>query len=526
MKRIIYIFTAITLMTIALSCDDFLEKNPPSVPSEAIFWQSEKDFNMAMAGIYGKLRHPFFNEMFLCFDNLTDNSFDKNGEGGAQYMMLGEIDPTSGGYVSDLFELSYSAIARVNQFIERLDAHKKKDISDEVRNNFMGQAKFFRAFYYMYLNLCYGDVPLITNTLSLEKQYIPVSPKEQVYAQIMKDFDEAINLLPDMTYSESKGHITKDAAKAFKAKIMLQHAYVNGVPNKAELQNILALLESIKGYSLQSNYSDLFESTTQENSPEIMFSVKNLAPSSCTGLDMKLTNWLHTCPLRNLIDEFELAGSGQWEGSVQASKINEDVINNPESPVDEQEAERAKLFVGRDSRLTRTVFHSLKPFPNLRYIAGETDYTGFGCYKYLKVPEKNDLLDGEVSDQDIIHMRYGYILLMIAEIENEVNGPTEKVYNAVNLIRNRAGQDNLLTGLSQTDMRLKIRHEWRVETAMEGLHYFEMKRWHTLESIENISDPKYTSYTPKFEEKFYFWPIPQGEIEKSGGILTQNPAYK
>ena len=61
---------------------------------------------------------------------------------------------------------------------------------------------------------------------------------------------------------------------------------------------------------------------------------------------------------------------------------------------------------------------------------------------------------------------------------------------------------------------------------MEGLRYFEMKRWHTLGDIVNISDPKYTDYKPNFQEKFYLWPLPQGEIEKAGGVLIQNPDYK
>ena len=55
--------------------------------------------------------------------------------------------------------------------------------------------------------------------------------------------------------------------------------------------------------------------------------------------------------------------------------------------------------------------------------------------------------------------------------------------------------------------------------------YFEMKRWHILDEIENIKDPKFVDYQPKFEEKFYYWPLPQSEIDKAGGILIQNPNY-
>lgn len=73
---------------------------------------------------------------------------------------------------------------------------------------------------------------------------------------------------------------------------MLQHAYNKGVPDKAELAKIITLLESIKGYTLQPKYDDLFKIEAQEASPEIMFSMKNLTPASCSQIDMYYTNWL------------------------------------------------------------------------------------------------------------------------------------------------------------------------------------------------------------------------------------------
>lgn len=525
MKKIISILFVTLIMLPTFSCSDFLDLNPTNQPSEETFWKTEADFNMALAGIYGQVRSQnTFNALYPLLDNLSDNSYDKNGEGGAQNICRGEVTPSSWGYIPDIFSFCYKVLSRTNLFIEQVE--NSSSLSDDSKERFMAEGKFFRAYFYTWLYLLYGDVPLVLNPLTLDEQYLPKEDAEIVYAQILADYDSAIKALPDVTYKEGNGHITREAVMAFKAKLILQHAYDKGVPNKEELKDVLRLLESIKGYSLQPEYSDLFKTETQEDSPEIMFSIKNLAPSSCTALDMYYTNWMHACPLRNLVDEFEIEGEGEWLGSPNAALINEDLINNPKVPVEEQEKERAKLFENRDKRLKATIFHSLKPFPHIRYIVGETDYTGFGCFKYLQDPViKGDLFDGEQSEQDMIHMRYGYVLLMIAEAENEVNGPTEKVYQAVNQIRQRAGQKELPRGLSQIEMRKKIRHEWRVETAMEGLRYLEMKRWHTLGDIVNIQDPKFTDYKPKFEERFYLWPLPQGEIDKAQGVLVQNPDY-
>lgn len=520
-KIIINILLAGALMASSSSCSDFLDLNPTSKPSDDTFWKTEKDFDLALASIYGQIReNEYFNDFYPLFDNLSDNSYDKNGCGNAQTICRGEIDPTTGGCIPDMFSKAYSAMARINKFIEQAEANTS--LQPEVKKQMIGEGKFFRAYHHMWLYLLYGDVPVVQRLLTMDEQYVAKSPAAEVYDKVMGDFDEAIDNLPDIVYSTS-GHITKGAAKAFKAKLLLQHAYDKGVPNKTELAEVITLLESIKGYSLQPVYSDLFLTKAQESSPEIMFSIKNLAPSSCAKIDMYYTNWLHTCPLRNLVDEFELEGEGTWAGSELAAQVDEKALNGADT--DLAAVERAKLFIGRDARLNATIFHSLKPFPNIRMIAGETDYTGFGLYKYLQVPTTGDLLDGEVSEQDMIHMRYGYVLLMIAEAENEVNGPTPKVYDAVDAIRTRAGQNVLPKNLTQDQMRMRIRHEWRVETAMEGLRYFEMKRWHTLGDIVNIADPKYTDYKPKFEERFYHWPLPQSEIDKAGGILVQSPDY-
>ena len=73
-------------------------------------------------------------------------------------------------------------------------------------------------------------------------------------------------------------------------------------------------------------------------------------------------------------------------------------------------------------------------------------------------------------------------------------------------------------------MRERIRKEWRVETCFEGLHYFHMKQWKTLPKVNDMVDPMYGTKSV-FKPEFYFWPLPQGEIDKSNGVLVQDPAY-
>jgi len=125
---------------------------------------------------------------------------------------------------------------------------------------------------------------------------------------------------------------------------------------------------------------------------------------------------------------------------------------------------------------------------------------------------------------------------------NEAQGPLPDVYKYVNLIRDRAGLLGLPPGLSQSDMRERIRHERRIELAFETHRYFDAHRWKIAEKIDNaniygldvLTDGYNISsnafYVRKvvekrvFEKKHYLWPIQQRELEKNKN-LVQNPGW-
>ncbi len=77
--------------------------------------------------------------------------------------------------------------------------------------------------------------------------------------------------------------------------------------------------------------------------------------------------------------------------------------------------------------------------------------------------------------------------------------------------------------LSKEEMRAAIRLERRIEMAFEGLRYYDLKRWRIADEVLNNVTDGVLDYT--FDERFYQWPIPQSEIDKSQGILEQNQDY-
>lgn len=540
MKRInIYLVSAL-LMGTTVSCSDFLQKDPPSSPSQSIFWQKKSDFDSALAGTFS-IMYEWPGEMsqiIPCFDNLTDNSICQHNEdtyGRSQTIALGDLDPNTTGYVSYMYSHCYTGIARAHLVMENLALYEGSDMTEADKNFIMAQCKALRGYFYSWLYLCYKEVPLVTSSLTMENMYQPKSTRPEIYAQIMKDFDEAIAALPDKPYSDSQmsGYFSPGALKAFKARLMLNDAYdENGKAIPEKMKEIVPLLEEIQGYSLADRMRDNFISEKQLASPEIMFSVRYLAPNITHSMDLYYGNWTTCGVTRDLVDEFECTDGLKWGESPLTQEVDESLLST-NSMADDAYNEREKLFQNRDPRLRETVTHSgYATFPDEGYEdkgrlkLTDQQQTGFGMMKYLQ-PTTVMPSYSTISDADVIILRYAEVLLMIAEAENEANGPTQKVYDAVNAVRTRSEMPPLPDNLSQDEMRERIRHEWRVEFVFEGQRYFQLKRWKLMEElVDGAVDPALPTYIKVFKPAFYYWPIPQTEIDKAGGVLVQDPNYK
>lgn len=540
MKRInIYLVSAL-LMGTTVSCSDFLQKDPPSSPSQSIFWQKKSDFDSALAGTFSMMYEwpGEMSQIIPCFDNLTDNSICQHNEdtyGRSQTIALGDLDPNTTGYVSYMYSHCYTGIARAHLVMENLALYEGSDMTEADKNFIMAQCKALRGYFYSWLYLCYKEVPLVTSSLKMENMYQPKSTRPEIYAQIMKDFDEAIAALPDKPYSDSQmsGYFSPGALKAFKARLMLNDAYdENGKAIPEKMKEIVPLLEEIQGYSLADRMRDNFISEKQLASPEIMFSVRYLAPNITHSMDLYYGNWTTCGVTRDLVDEFECTDGLKWGESPLTQEVDETLLST-NSMADDAYNEREKLFQNRDPRLRETVTHSgYATFPDEGYEdkgrlkLTDQQQTGFGMMKYLQ-PTTVMPSYSTISDADVIILRYAEVLLMIAEAENEANGPTQKVYDAVNAVRTRSEMPPLPDNLSQDEMRERIRHEWRVEFVFEGQRYFQLKRWKLMEElVDGAVDPALPTYIKVFKPAFYYWPIPQTEIDKAGGVLVQDPNYK
>lgn len=490
-KRNISLFLLVAGMAGVTACSDILDTPPATSPSESIFWQSKADFTSALAGCYNAMQAKTLSHGMVVYDCLTDNAY---GSSGSSYVYKSDliqadnIDPAMDGFVPELYNEAYKAIATLNIFLDQLAGYEGKDM-DGVRNQYEGEALFLRSYCYYLLYLCYGEVPYVTEPLGIDTQNQPKEALETVYQKLTADLQTAIDKLDDKTYKEAAGHATKGAAKALKARLLMFHAYGdNGeVARTDEMQEAYTLLDQIKGYTLAQRYADNFTYDTQEASNEIVFSIKFLAPNNYTDFDHKYGNY------------------------------------SPVRPV----ADLANAYENGDNRLDQIIaFDDRYQWPGGETVALNKSDLKKAMVKWLTPLMKNgDSWEASNrSEQDFVLLRWGELLLLKAEAANELGLPGAG--DLVDLVRDRAGLAALPDNLTQAEMREAIRHERRVETPFELIRYYDMKRWRILDKLNGLElDPLLAGHVTAWSKAHEYFPLPQEQIDFSNGVLIQNPNY-
>lgn len=509
MKKITILVTAILAFS---ACDrDFLNLNPNDRPSSETFWKKKADYTLALTACYGAMQDTYFSSRLPIWDNLTNNSFDQHSFGGSSNIKQGNISSTSGGFISEIYRRAFEYIARSNDFLEHLKKFEGLNVDEKIISE--AEVRMIRAYFYSYLYRCYGDVPISNKPLTLDTQYQAKKSADEVYQFIMEDLDFAIAHLPSGSYRENPGRWTQNAAKAYKARMILYTAYdTSGNAVISKITEAQTLLNSISGYELAPKFEDNFMSASQEKCPEIMMSIKFLAPNNHTQADVWYGNWVNVAPLANFINEFEMVDGSSGtpieytgKGIINTALFNIAAVNQ------------------RDSRLGKTIFIEKYSINGIQYKPGNPSHNNIGLAKFLDPTAQVPYDYGTQSQQDWVIMRYADVLLMQAEVENEL-GNTLVAKEYVDKVRTRSSMPTLPNGLTQSDMRTRIRHERRVELAFEGQHYFDLKRWKIAKTTLNAVQDGLLTY--KFEDEHYLWPLPQSEIERSKGKLIQNVNYK
>ncbi|WP_143305693.1 RagB/SusD family nutrient uptake outer membrane protein [Chitinophaga vietnamensis] len=512
MKRYISYMTMTVLMLAFAACKrGFLDVTPPASVSSQVFWKTPADADAALTGLYSYLyagSGGYATSQFTVtsWDNFSDDSYGQYKYGGGINV---PITPQAGDFVYSYYANSYQAVAGINTFL----ANVGKVLSGDKLAQYQGEGYFLRAFNYFWLAQLYGNVPIVKEDPSTIdfKSTRAKSTRDEVLAFVESDLDKAIAALPDVAYAD--GHATKTTAMGYKVRVLL---FEKKFPEAAALaQQIIAGNK----YMLNPNYMANFYKPDQNASKEIMFSVKYQRPNVLhqdVAFAVHLQRWKGELGTQDLINEYEAADGKDTASSAVYVK--------------------GKPFENRDPRMRMTFFFPGDtkaqgwPFTGDLAIAtpGKDSWIlGYYAVKKWLDPSLVDPDYGTVDDGDFVLLRYADILLMYAEAQNEAAGPDASVYAAINQVRARANMPALAAGLSKSAMTAAIRHERRVEFALEGLRYFDLRRWGIAEQKLNgfVQNPLYPNIKTSYLPAYAFWPIPQTEIDRNAPVLVQNPGY-
>ena len=176
-------------------------------------------------------------------------------------------------------------------------------------------------------------------------------------------------------------------------------------------------------------------------------------------------------------------------------------------------------YVNRDPRLLASVY-----LPGLTYFFGAyTGHAGNASIETDFAVRKYTYADLTTVDRglDVIVLRYADILLMLAEAENEVNGPTTIAYSAINEVRSRVKMPNVTAGLLAPAFKVEVLHERRVELGFEGQRWFDLVTLGIADAKINGIKELGRKFVPGKQELF---PIPKSEIDLNNN-LEQNTGY-
>lgn len=536
MKKILsYVSIALCLFTFSACDSSFLDRASKSELSEEVLWKTADDAVQAVNALYHSNRE-YYNQIVIYgfLDDFTDCSYQSFATG----MTTGSY-PTNAAFFLNPWISFYKGIYRANTAIKRLP---DMNIDENLKKQCLGEAYFFRGYFYFKLWDLYGAVPVYDTPMSPSEAYKPRAKEEEVYKLIVDDMTQAFSMLAASYTGSDVGRATKWAALSMRGKAHLwAKEYASAA---ADFKQVMT--ES--GRSLYPDYSTIFH-IEGNNCSEIIFDVQYFEQSG-QGLAVNVTwgtqsgafSGQQRCrPTNELVNAFEMKDGTPFD--FKNFKNAKGETFNPDNAADwEDEASVRALYENRDPRLQASVIVPWSTYVGkddksfiYRYPADNTQadqlkLAWMGNYvwrKFLPAGTKNNTIYNQVP-QNLPLIRLADVMLMYAEAQNEASSPDNSVYEALNAVRRRAGVAEVTETLTKDQMREKIRHERMVELCAEGIRYSDIRRWKIAKDVvDGVWMKSFIGANIRqrgFPDNFYLWPIPQAEIDQNPA-LEQNPGW-
>lgn len=497
MKSIIKIIVIVTTLMIG-ACTN-LEEDPKGLLAPESFFKTPEDVLTAIRGVYGRMAWSKTwggetQEAIMLLDDMVDVGAPWAA---IQNFEINDFTATSTHYYS---EIIWSGLFMIIQDANiAIDGSRKIEANEEVKIALEAEARVVRAFLYFQMVQLFGDIPYVDMVITEPNTVSNMSKSKEadIYKSIIADLEFGMAHLP-MKYSNNvRTRATSGTAATILASVYLtigdwQKAYDNAkwVIDRAEEFD----------YSLVPDFQDLFDATKQNGISEHIFAVDYLGQKRnrenddymppLTGNDLT-GGWSIIIP--------SLAVYTTWDPEDYRRKVS----------------------------LTDTIIKGGVVYPYTEFNVPRPIIAKYNRYPGLA------LGGARRSDQNYVLYRYAEVLLIAAEAQNELNGPTAEAMGYVNQVRERARRwpnkisavpANITAGLSKDEFRDLILDDRRLEFAFEAKRWFDIKRRHLGDEV--FKGPNSLEPHPNFDSnKHYLLPIPQTELDLNPNLKPQNSGY-
>jgi len=534
-KNIFKLLLGLSLVS-TTACSDFIEIDPKGTQTIDNYFQTEAECEAFINGIYRSyaLYSDWWPQYLFVANNMaTDDAWMGNlsqdpGDAYpfAHYTIEAANSPSK---LSEQYQYDYVTIGSCNTAISRIP---EAPIAESAKQQYIAQAKFFRAFTYWELIQNFGDVVLITQpegTSSLNKQR---SPKADVYAQVVKDLQEASYVLPERYTGDDIGRVTKYACHALLSRTYLyMKEYANAY---AHADTVIRF----GGYTLETDFNNIW-SVYNHNGVESIFEVQ--------------ANGDQTYNVGNMLSIIMGARGEIWPDG-QSDRI----MDGWGWCVPSSNLENTYLSEGDEIRRKSTIIkynepvygdEELNPAYNFNIDINKSGRIWRKFYVPIAMRQQLTKKDGRIP-LPLVLLRLGEMYLNRAEAAYFLNN-ADQAHADLATLRARVGlgDKNSLTG---NDLLYAIWKERRMELASEGQRLYDLRRQidpvsnkpmidlvmgpngsFVKYNLEESTDPYETIHPKESQDKgtnfvegrHELWPIPQSEIDRSNGVLTQNPGY-
>ncbi len=519
-----------------LGCEKQLDQSPLDQFNAATFWTSEGNAQLALTGVYRgniSVTTPNANPTdwwsyagLLFTEFATDNAYDRRGDNSVFNKLSNGTLTSNVAVLGQYWAAAYQRVARCNDFLANID---KVPMDETKKKRMIAEVRFLRACQYFYMSQYWGSVPLVKELLTKEAANTLVkAPRADVVNFALTELADAAVVLPrfkDIPASE-RGRASKQAALAFLGRLQLAEGKFADAA--VTYQTIIDFGDNI----IDPDYANLFL-VSNENSTENIFSTEFVENLAANGMSQHLwpavdAGWHLFCPLGSIVEAYDFTNGTAFSFTSPLYDATDPTKNR------DPRLKYNVLFNGQNFKGKYITHPDSTLAPDQLGAGKQTTQTGYGIRKFCD-PSFSGNLNNYGGNLPII--RFAEVLLSYLEAKLEAGQAIDQslLDATINRVRRRASVN--MPAITQTNpalLREILRKERRVETAFEGIRYWDLMRWRIAEQVlkadfygapfPNTVKPlkkKGTTIDPysrwyvtskNFRAMDYVWPIPQQEV--------------